>query len=279
MPYPWRRVLVPTDFSTAAAWAFDDAIRMAAATSAELIILHVRMTKPSNPSELRFPVDPALYDYAERLELENLQQRVERHDVALQTRLLVRSASDAGREICRTASDENVDLVVISTHARHHVARWIIGSTTLRVASDPKTPVLSVRYGIRKRGAMRKIVIAAHPGQRSDAAAVLAGAMAAREQAEVHLISVADRAGHAASEAFLDQLANRVLHGVAVTRRVIDGRDVEREILRYCESAGTDMVAIGHDIDGTEEHPIGPTAAAVIRKSDVPVLIVPGARV
>ena len=45
--YPWRRILIPTDFSTASEWAFDDAIRIAGSTSAELLILHIRMTRIS----------------------------------------------------------------------------------------------------------------------------------------------------------------------------------------------------------------------------------------
>src|ERR1051325_6662542 len=56
--YPWRRIVVPTDFSTASEWVFDDAVRLAATTDAELVILHIRMTRTSNPSQLRFPPPP-----------------------------------------------------------------------------------------------------------------------------------------------------------------------------------------------------------------------------
>jgi nucleotide-binding universal stress UspA family protein len=64
--FPWRRVLIPTDFSTAARWAFDNAIHLAGSTAAELLILHIRMTRASRPTELRFPADATLYDYAEQ---------------------------------------------------------------------------------------------------------------------------------------------------------------------------------------------------------------------
>ncbi|MBV9495953.1 MAG: universal stress protein, partial [Acidobacteria bacterium] len=131
--YPWRRIVVPTDFSTASEWVFDDAVRLAATTDAELVILHIRMTRTSNPSELRFPADPSLYDYAEQYELEKLQKRVLRAHEDLPTRLIVRSAPDPGGEICRAATAENADLIVIATHARHHVAHLLIGSTTLSV--------------------------------------------------------------------------------------------------------------------------------------------------
>ena len=40
--YPWRRVLVPTDFSTASEWSFDTAIDLAGMTEAELLVLQDR---------------------------------------------------------------------------------------------------------------------------------------------------------------------------------------------------------------------------------------------
>src|SRR5439155_27152254 len=76
--YPWRRILIPTDFSTASEWAFDDAIRIAGSTSAELLILHIRITRTSQPEQLRFPAGDAVYDYAEQQELQNLRERVKR---------------------------------------------------------------------------------------------------------------------------------------------------------------------------------------------------------
>src|SRR6266852_4604425 len=115
--YPWRRVLIPTDFSTAARWAFDNAIHIAGSTGAELAVLHIRMTRPSRPEELRFPADEAIYDYAEQHELEALRQRARELNANLGTRLLVRQAPDPGAEIQRAAGEEPADLAVIPTHA------------------------------------------------------------------------------------------------------------------------------------------------------------------
>ena len=52
--YPWRRILIPTDFSTASEWSFDTAVDMAGSTGAELVILHVRSTWGNQPDKLRF---------------------------------------------------------------------------------------------------------------------------------------------------------------------------------------------------------------------------------
>src|SRR5688572_28522418 len=148
----FRRILIPTDFSTASEWVFDDAVRIAGSSGAEIVILHVRMTRTSNPDELRFPADSSIYEYAEQQELERLRERIRRANASVATRLIIRQAPDPGNEICRTAQAEQADLIVISTHARHHVAHLFVGSTTTAVLTQPPSPVLAIRYGIRKRG-------------------------------------------------------------------------------------------------------------------------------
>lgn len=124
--YPWRRIVIPTDFSTAAEWSFDSAVQIAGTTGAELVILHVRATRPSNPEELRFPADDSLYAFAEQYELEKLRDHARRANAKVPTRLVIKRAPDPGAAICRTALEEDADLIVISTHARHHVAHLII---------------------------------------------------------------------------------------------------------------------------------------------------------
>src|SRR5579863_7049572 len=99
--YPWRRILIPTDFSTASEWAFDDAIHLAGNSGAELLILHIRMTRSSHPDELRFPADDSLYAYAEQQELDTLRQRARRVNARVATRLVIKRAPDPGEEICR----------------------------------------------------------------------------------------------------------------------------------------------------------------------------------
>ena len=50
----FSRILIPTDFSTASEWVFDDAVRIAGTHGAEILILHVRMTWADHPDQLRF---------------------------------------------------------------------------------------------------------------------------------------------------------------------------------------------------------------------------------
>jgi nucleotide-binding universal stress UspA family protein len=264
--FPWRRILIPTDFSTASTWVFDDAVRIAGSTGAEIVILHIRMTWSAHPAELRLPADPAIYEYAERIELEKLRDRVKRANAAIATRLVVKSAPDPGAEIARTAQDEEIDLVVMSTHARHHVAHLLLGSTTRAVITKTAVPLLAIRYGIHTHRSVHRIVVPVHEKQHSRAALDLAAAIAARQGGELHLVTVCAEADRAGAETFLDEVSA----GIAIAKKtVVAGDDVEREVVRYTEKADADAIFVN-----AADAP-SPLKIEIVRKAPVPVMIVP----
>jgi nucleotide-binding universal stress UspA family protein len=268
--YPWRRIVIPTDFSTAAEWSFDSAVQLAGSTDAELVILHVRSTRPSNPDELRFPAGDSLYEYAEKHELEKLRDHARRRNADVATRLVVQRAPDAGAAICQTAAEEKADLIVISTHARHHVAHLIIGSTTLSVLSGPPVPVLAIRYGIERRNGFGRILVPVHLNQHSTDAASLAAAIAKREKSEVHLIIVCDDGTRGPADSLLAEMTADLFAGVNVKPIVLQGKDIDSELVRYARGADADALflnAAAHEISARKQD--------IIRQVDAPVMLVP----
>ncbi|MEA2164946.1 MAG: hypothetical protein QOK37_3073 [Thermoanaerobaculia bacterium] len=268
--YPWRRIVIPTDFSTAAEWSFDSAVQIAGATGAELVILHVRATRPSNPDELRFPADDSLYAFAEQHELEKLRDHARRANANISTRLVIQRAPDPGAAICRTALAEDADLVVISTHARHHVAHLLIGSTTLNVLAGAAVPVLAIRYGIRSRRGFRRIIVPVHLKQRSTAAAALAASIARRENSEVHLVIVCDEPERAAAQNLLSEMTAEMFEGTQVRSIVLKGKDIEAEVVRYTRSADADGLFLN-----TGAYEISTLKQDIIRQAGTPVMLVP----
>jgi nucleotide-binding universal stress UspA family protein len=264
----FRRILIPTDFSTASEWVFDDAIRIAGSTGAEVVILHVRITRTSQPGELRFPADPSIYEYAEKLELERLRDRVRRVNSSVATRMVVKQAPDPGKEICRTTKSEEADLVVIATHARHHVAHLLVGSTTHAVVADPPCPVLAIRYGVRKRSAMKKIVVPVHFDQKSHAALELATKVATHERGEVHLVTVCSDEDRSRAEGLLTEQASHFT-GVATKTAILRGNDVERELVKYGDKIDADAVFLNASGKPSEKK------LDIIRHAPVPVMVVP----
>jgi nucleotide-binding universal stress UspA family protein len=271
--YPWRRIVVPTDFSTAAEWSFDSAVRMAGSTGAELVILHVRATRASNPEELRFPADDSLYEYAEQHELEKLRDHARRANATVQTRLVIQRAPDPGTAICRTAEEEGADLIVISTHARHHVAHLIIGSTTLNVLSGAPVPVLAIRYGIRARLGLQRILVPVHLQQGSTSAAALAASIARREDSEVHLIIICDDAEQAAGEALVSQMTAELFAGIETKPIVLKGKNIDAELVRYVRGADADALFLN-----AAAHEISTLKQEIIRQVETPVMLVPASQ-
>lgn len=257
----FRRILIPTDFSSASEWVFDDAVRIAGASGAELLILHVRRTWSSNPDELRFPADPSLYEYAEQQELERLRGRIRSANASVSTRLIVRQAPDAGGEICRTATSENVDLIVIATHGRHHVAHLFVGSTTLSVLKDPPAPVLAIRYGIRRRNQMNRVLVPLHLQQTSHRALDLAASVAK----EVHLVTVCDDNDQQRAEGLQREVAANV---PGAKTAIIHGKDPAEEIHKYTSKNDLDAIFLNGAAEPSKRK------IDIVRHSPVPVMIV-----
>lgn len=258
----FHRILIPTDFSTASEWVFDDAVRIAGSSGAEIVILHVRMTHRSQPDELRFPADPSIYEYAEQQELDRLRERVKRANASVATRLIVRQAPDPGNEISRCAKEEDVDLIVIATHARHHVSHLFVGATTVAVLEDPPAPVLAIRYGILKRPALRRVIVPVHFDQASRPALDLA----TRMNLDVHLVIVCDEKETTRAEEHVRELA---AGSPNATTRVLQGGDAQKEIVRYTTKADADAIFLNAAKQPTE------AKLDIIRHAPVPVMVVP----
>lgn len=267
--YPFRRILIPTDFSTASQWAFDHAVRIAAANEAEILVLHIRRTWESDPEELRFPADPTLYEYAEKQELEILRERVRAIGVEVPTRMIVKNAPEPGPEICRTAIEEDVDLVVIATHARHHVAHLLIGSTTMSVINDPPVPMLAIRYGVKKRDRIQRMVVPVHLKQTLHAALDLAVSIARRRNTELHLVTLCDEKDRSDAQSLLDSL-KKSTQGITLKTEILRGTDIEREIVRYAQKNDADVIFLN------AEQQLGGAKLNIIRHASTPVMIVPG---
>lgn len=260
----FRRILLPTDFSTASEWVFDDAVRIAGAEGAELLILHIRMTHRSKPDELRLPADPSVYEYAEQYELAKLRERILRSNATVQTRLVVEQAPDPGGAICHVAQEEAADLIIMSTHARHHVAHLILGSTTRNVITNPPAPVLVIRYGIPKRTALGRLVVPVHPKQVSHTGLELAKRIVADNGGELHLITICGDRDRSEAERHLAQLA---VDGAKTA--ILRGSDIDAEIVRYTKRVDADVVVLN------AKQELSSIKVDVIRNAATPVLIAP----
>jgi nucleotide-binding universal stress UspA family protein len=146
-----RAILHPTDFSENSKQAFDLACSLARDHRARLIVVHV-VPEPRVPlGGVMTP--PAAEDYpAAKKELEQI--KVSDPRIQLDRRMAV---GDPVTEICRFARNSKSRLIVMGTHGRKGLNRFLMGSVAEQVVRKADCPVLTVRLPIRiRRRAMAK---------------------------------------------------------------------------------------------------------------------------
>jgi nucleotide-binding universal stress UspA family protein len=147
MAHPIRRILVPTDFSEMARHALEYALALAAPLGASVDLLHVwqppRHVSPDIlllvPSSPAAPLEMVGLAAASRHLLEFVEP-YRSHPVPLRTRLEVGTPADV---ILRVA-DEGYELIIMGTHGRTGLARFVLGSVARRVATHAPCPVLTL---------------------------------------------------------------------------------------------------------------------------------------
>jgi nucleotide-binding universal stress UspA family protein len=142
-----RRILHPTDFSSASRPAFERALGLARDSRAELVILHVMapvipvVGEGYIPPQTYEAIDTAARKSAQK-KLDALAARARKAGVRARPLLLEGTAHE---RIVSAAKAQRVDLIVMGTHGRSGLARLFIGSVASRVVSAAPCPVMTVR--------------------------------------------------------------------------------------------------------------------------------------
>ena len=139
-----RRILFASDLSKASAKAFAAAQVLAKTSRASLTILHV-LTPLT-------PVTPGRAVELERLN-RDMQLEGQRQLATLTSQAKaagVRAASlmtegEPARQIVRVARAKRADLIVVGTHGRTGLDKFLLGSVAQRVVTTAPCPVMTVR--------------------------------------------------------------------------------------------------------------------------------------
>lgn len=140
-----KKILVPTDFSTHSLAAVEYARVIANKFGAQIILVHVVDTVPVPGVTSIDPNKGKLVRKMERKALRELKAFADAHLKGIRNPQLVLCTGVPYDEIVRLATNEGVDLVVISTHGRTGLAHAIIGSVAERVVRYSLMPVLTVK--------------------------------------------------------------------------------------------------------------------------------------
>jgi universal stress protein A len=136
-----RKILFPTDFSHTGDAALQMATSLARDTGAALLIVHIEESPtvyaggdfyygiPEPPTE----------------ELQRMLEQVRPTDpsVHCEHRMLT---GDPATAIVRIADEEHVDMIVMGTHGRTGLARFLMGSVAESVVRHANCPVLTYKH-------------------------------------------------------------------------------------------------------------------------------------
>ena len=141
---PIDRILVPVDLSEQSPLVVEHAAALGETYGAPLDLLHV-VEEAAFPSAYGVdPLSPTQPDVQERAReaLEALAAEIEGAGAAVRTHVL---AGYAARDIVDFASEQAADLIVMATHGRTGLQRFLIGSVTEKVVRSAPCPVFTVK--------------------------------------------------------------------------------------------------------------------------------------
>jgi len=141
----YKKILVPLDGSELAKMALDQAEKLAKTFDAEIILFQVVPFMPIYGSpELVTPliVDEKQKEAAETYLL-NLSEELKKR--RLKVTATVRTGQQVAVEIIDFAKEVGADLIIMCTHGRSGISRWVMGSVALKVLTRAETPILLIR--------------------------------------------------------------------------------------------------------------------------------------
>lgn len=198
------------------------------------------------------------------------------------------------KEILAYVEEESIDLVVMGTHGRKGLDRYLLGSVTEKVVRASPVPVLSVK---REDASPEPIeytdVLVPTDGSEGAEVAVDHGVeLAGLVGADVHGLYVTDvratvpNVDDGSQTAILEQLASEGKRAAEYVETAANEAGVEArtavvrgtpyaQIREYVVEHDVDLIAMGtHGRTGIERYLLGSVAEKVVRTADVPVLTV-----
>lgn len=283
-----QAILVPLDGSPLAERALDYAKGIGEAVDGRIILLRVI------PEPAAGATSDALREVAPRREAETylhgLVARV--RPVPVETAVVT---GEAGKTILAEVPRRGIDLIVMSTHGRSGLGRWLYGSVADQVMRDAAVPIVLVSATCAPRAwpsdrALR-VLVPLDYSELSEAVLEPAEGLIRELRAELILLSVTPLiwttdvygggylaydldADQADRQQYLDEVAGRLQGaGYAVKTRTDFGYP-DTLIVRVAQEEDVDLIAMStHGSGGVTRLLMGSTATGVVQRAPVPVLI------
>mgnify|MGYP000976197928 CR=1 FL=1 len=282
------RMLVPLDGSVPGERALPFATRLARSTGAHLYLLHV-LPKPFEP---RHPWIDA--DVAARLE--DLARLLRGLGLQATARTVV--SNEPSEAILDAAVDPPADLIVMSTHGRSGIGRWLYGSVADAVLRGADAPVLLIPATSDHpwpEDRPLKILVPLDGSDHSEAALEPAHLLRQTLSGELLLLRVVDKSDDVSwrfdpvaftmrevppmelehAQEYLTTIASAAGADTASVGTFVEVGDPASAISRVARQEGVDLIVMAtHGRTGLARLTLGSVATATLQRAHVPVLLV-----
>ncbi len=290
----YRKMLVLLDGSELSEVVFPYAIELATGLELEVVLFNVH-----DSEEAETPLYQAYIDHKVdimRHQIEEKRQKVggERGAKAAQVYGKVVTGHPA-EEILRYAEENIVDVILMSTHGRSGIRRWVLGSVAEKVLQASKVPVWLVRAGIHAevasdRCAVKAMLVPLDGSKPAEAVLPHVKTLAKQGCAglvEVVLFGVSEplvESGYYIPDVltkpeelkkYLDAIGTRLKDAnIRVRSEVRKGNPAE-QIIEYAKENPFDLIVMStHGRSGLGRWVFGSVADKVLHTASIPVFIV-----
>lgn len=282
-----KTILVPVDGSPLAERAVPYAVKLAKAAGAKVALLRVLDTLRPGRRAASEP-DP-------RVQLEATAERARAGGAEVETVTRQVYYGDTAAVIVQAAREERAGLIVMSTHGRGSLGRWLYGSVADAVLRTAEVPIALVPADCGRPWPAKRPLRLLVPLDGSDLAAAALGPAAELADgmgAELLLLSVVQPPTYAYAEGYaylaldpekeraaaareLQAAAEKLRTGSRIVKtRVELGFPVEA-ILEVAREADIDLVVMAtHGRGGLARLVLGSVATGTLQRSGLPVLLV-----
>lgn len=282
----YERILFPTDGSEPAGSVLDYALQISSEHDATIHVLNVADTGRDSLTRIQGEVIDALEQEGRRI-VDEAAQRATDRDVPVVPEVL---QGDPYETIVSYSEQFDIDLIVMPTHGRRGLKRFLVGSVTERVINTAEVPVIAVNPDRDRPLAYpcRNLLVPTDGSRGAELALAEGTAVAKATGATIHLLHVVETgslgpdARSVLREGELTERANEILTEAVETAEAesIDAVESEleygvpsKEIRTYIDENAIDLAIVGtHGETDFSRYVMGGVSAKIVRTSPVPVM-------
>jgi len=281
----YDQILFPTDGSEPAESILEYALQIASEHEATLHVLNVVDTSQDSRSGMQDYVDDALEQDGTEI-VNEAAQRATEHGIDVVSEVL---HGDPYEAIVEYSTQSAIELIVIPTHGRRGLQRFLLGSVTERVINTADVPVIAVNPGTQPLTYPSQELLVPTDGSRGSELAVSEGvALANATGATLHVLHVVETgslgpdARSLLNEEELTTRADEIIADAIETAEAATVDSIEseiefgvpsKEIRNYIDAHDIDFAILGtHGKTDFSRYMMGGVSAKIVRTSPVPVM-------